>query len=191
MLYPEMFCEVLEPHDKSTICAGTAIPVPVAASVVVEGWASLVNVSVALSPPVACGLKLTVNGALWPAGTTTGSDKPLTVNCALFELTAVMVTFAPLALRLPEAVPFDPTNTLPIPRVAGVAVSCAVAVVPVPEMGMTKDGSDPLEVIVTLPLEAPAACGVKVTLKARVCPAVSVSGVEIALRVKPVPLMAT
>lgn len=182
---------MLAPHDKSTICAGAAVPLPLAASMVVEGCASLVNVRVAPSPPVTCGLKFTVNGVLCPARMTTGSDKALTVNCELFELTAVIVTFAPLALRLPEAVPVDPTNTLPTPRVAGEAVSCAVAVVPVPETGMANDGLDAFEVIVTLPLAAPAVGGVKVTLKARVCSALRVSGVEIPLRVKPVPLIAT
>ncbi len=156
---------------------------PVAASVVVEGCALLVNVRVALAPPVVCGLNVTVKGELCPAGMTAGSDNPLMLNCELFELIAVTVTSAPLALRLPEAVPADPTNTLPIPRFAGVTVNCEVAVVPVPETEIVNDGLEPFEVIVTLPLAAPAVCGVKITLKARLCPAASVSGVEIALRV--------
>jgi len=191
MLYPEMFGEVLALHDKLTVCVGAAAPVPVVASVVGEGCASLVNVRVALSGPVTCGLKLTVKGALCPAGMTAGSDKPLIVNRELFVLAAVIVTFAPLALRLPEDVPVDPTNTLPIPKVAGVAVNSAVAVVPVPDAVMITDGLDPFEVIVTLPLAALAPCGVKVTLSARLCPAASVTGAEIPPSVKPAPLIPT
>jgi hypothetical protein len=49
---------------------------------------------------------------------------------------------------------------------------------------MTNDGLDAFEVIVTLPLAAPAVGGVKVTLNPSVCPAVRVSGAEIPLERK-------
>lgn len=45
-----------------------------------------------------------------------------------------------------------------------------------------------LEAMVMLPLAAPAACGVKVTVKVALCPAARVSGAEIPLSVKPAPL---
>ena len=57
----------------------------------------LVNVSVALAAPETCGLKVTVNEALWPAGMVTGRGRPPRLNTELFELAAVTVTFAPLA----------------------------------------------------------------------------------------------
>lgn len=113
MLYPEMFGELLAFHDKLTVCVGAAVPVPVADPVVVEGWALLVNVRIALSAPVICGLKVTVNDMLCPAGMSTGSAKLPTVNRELFVLAAVTVTFAPLALRLAEVVWLVPTVTLP------------------------------------------------------------------------------
>ena len=46
------------------------------------------------------------------------------LNAELLELAAVTVTFVPLAVRLPDAVPLVPTTTLPKPRVVGATVSC-------------------------------------------------------------------
>ena len=73
----------------------------------------LVNVKIALSAPAICGLNVTVNGALCPAGMMIGSDKPPIVNRELFVLAAVTVTFAPPVLRLAEAVSLVPSVTLP------------------------------------------------------------------------------
>lgn len=56
----------------------------------------------------------------------TGSDKPPIVNRELFEVAAVTVTSAPVALRAPAAVPLLPMTTSPAANVAGVAVNCAV-----------------------------------------------------------------
>ena len=167
------------------------MPVPVAAAVVVTGCALLVNVRVALAAPATCGLKVKVNVALCPAVITAGSDKPLIVKLELFELAAVTVTFAPVALRLPDAVPLAPTNTLPTARVAGVALNCPVATVAVPASGMVRVGFVPFEVTVAFPLALPAAVGVKVTLKFALCPAPNVTGVESPLNAKPAPLAVT
>ena len=100
----------------------TVIPVPESDSVVVEVCALLVKVSVALAAPVAVGWKVTVNGTLPPTGMVAGNVKPLTVNTALFVLAADTVTIAPLALRVPVAVPLLPTVTLPTFNVAGLTV---------------------------------------------------------------------
>lgn len=191
MLYPEMLDDVLAVHDRLTLWVGAAVAVPVAVSVVVEGWALLVNVRVALSAPATSGVNVTVNGALCPARIVTGSDRPLIVNSELFELAAVTVTFAPVALRFPVAVPLVPATTLPIAMGAGVAVSCPAVADPVPVRGMVKVGLEPFEVTVTLPLALPADSGAKVTLKVALCPAVSAAGVEIPLTVNPVPLLPT
>jgi hypothetical protein len=151
----------------------------------------LLKVSAALAAPAVCGLKVTVNEALWPAGMVTGSERPPTLNTELFELAAVTVTFAPLAVRLPDAVPLVPTTTLPRPRVVGVTVSCPAATVPVPDSGIVRLGLDAFEVTVTLPLTLPADAGVNVTVKVVLCPAVRVAGVVIPLRLYPVPLIPT
>jgi len=165
------------------------VPVPVRDSVVEEGEALLVTVSVALTVTAVCGLNVIVNGTLWPVGIVTGSDNPLTVNCALFVPAAVTVTLAPLALKLPDAVPLVPTTTLPRFKVVGVAVNCPAVALPVPDKGIVK--VEALEEIVMLPLTVPGDCGVKVPLKVALCPAASVTGVLIPLTPKPAPLAPT
>ena len=93
-----------------------------------------------------------------------GSDKPLMVNNVLFELAPVTVTFAPVAVRIPAAVPLVPSTTLPTATVA-VALSCPTVTVPVPVRGIVSVGLEPVEVTVTLPLTLPGETGAKVTLK--------------------------
>jgi hypothetical protein len=83
----------------------------------------LVKVSVALTAPATWGLKVTVYGVLCPAGIVTGSDSPPTLKTELFDVAAVTVTFAPAAVRLPEALPLLPVTTLPRPKVVGEAAN--------------------------------------------------------------------
>lgn len=120
-----------------------------------------------------------------------GSGKPPSANRELLEVAAVTVTLAPLALRVPEPVPLAPTATLPTPTGAGVALSTPAAVDPAPAKEMVKVGLDPFDVTVTLPLALIVDVGAKVTVKLALCPAVSVTGGVIPLRVKPVPLIPT
>ena len=186
-----MFGEVLASHERLTEYAGAEVPVPVTVTCVDGVSASLVKVRIPLTDPVAEGVKVTVNGTLWPAGTVTGNESPLTVNSGLLLLTAVTVTLSLLAFKLPEAFPLFPTATLPTGIGLGVIVSCPVAVlVPAPDSVMVKVGFDALEVMVTLPLAFPEVAGVNLTLKVAVCPAASVTGALIPLRVNPVPVTA-
>lgn len=97
-----------------------AVPVPVITVEVVEGKAVLANVRVAFASPAACGLKLTENVALLPAGIVTGNDIPLSVNRELLLLADMTVTSPPVAERVPVADPLFPTVTLPTLNVAGV-----------------------------------------------------------------------
>ena len=167
------------------------MPVPVNASVVDVGWALLVKVNVALAEPVVRGLKVTVNEALLPAAIVTGNDRPPTLNTELLVLAAVTVTLAPLAVRVPEAVPLVPTTTLPRPRVVGLTVSCPTAVTPVPDKGIVSVGFDAFELTVTFPVTAPADAGVNETLKVVLWPEVRVNGVVIPLKLNPLPLIPT
>src|SRR5271165_2817568 len=160
-----MFDDVLALHDRFTECVGAGVPVPVSVSIVVDGLALLVNVSEALAEPVVCGLKVTVKGALWPAGMVTGSDNPPTLNAELFVLAPVKVTLAPLAVILPDPLPLVPTTTLPRARLVGDTVSCPAAAVPVPDSAMVSVGFDASEVMVTVPLALLAVCGANVTVK--------------------------
>jgi hypothetical protein len=159
---------------------------------VVEGCALLVKVRVALAAPVVCGLNVTLNDALCPAGIVTGNDRPLRLNAALLELAAVTVTLAPLAVNVPVPVPLLPRVTLPSARVVGATVSCpATPPVPVPESGTTKVESDASEIIITLPFTVPADVGLNETLKVLLCPGVKVTGTVIPLTLNPAPLAVT
>jgi hypothetical protein len=93
---------------------------------------------VAFADPAADGLKVTVNGTLWPALMVAGSDSPLTLNCELLEFAAVTVTLEPVAFRLADAVPLPPATTLPKESVLGLTASC-----PSPEE--PEDPVEPLE----------------------------------------------
>ena len=61
---------------------------------------------------------------------------------------------------------------------------------PVPDRGMVRDGFEPFDVTVTVPLALPAAVGVKVTLNVVLAPAASVTGVVMPLKLNPDPLIA-
>jgi hypothetical protein len=54
---------------------------------------------------------------------------------------------------------------------------------------MVRVGLDAFEVIVILPLRLAAEAGVSVTVKFALCPAVSVTGAVIPLKLNPVPLI--
>jgi hypothetical protein len=56
---------------------------------------------------------------------------------------------------------------------------------------MVRVGFEAFDVTVRLPLALPADAGVNVTVKLVLCPAVSVTGVVIPLRLYPVPLIPT
>ena len=102
-----------------------------------------------------------------------------------------MVTLAPpLLVIFSVNAELLPTVTLPKLRLAGFGVR-SPGEIPVPVRGIVNVGSDASEVIVTLPLSAPAEAGSNETLKLALCPAVRVSGVEIPLRLNPVPVIAT
>jgi hypothetical protein len=83
-----------------------------------------------------------------------------------------------------------PTGTLPKARLVGFAPSAPDAV-PVPVNGTVSVGFVAFEVMVMLPLTAPAAVGVNNTLKLALWPAVSVTGAVMPLKLNPLPLTPT
>ena len=91
------------------------------------------NESVAVREPVAVGRNATEKGTVCPAAIVAGSERPVSVKAELLELAALMVTLAPVALRLPDAVAVPPTVTLPRLSTVGVAESWPVVfVTPLP-----------------------------------------------------------
>lgn len=79
-----------------------------------------------------------------------------------------------------------PTVTLPKVRLLGLDPN-APSAAPVPERGMARVGLEASEVMVTVPLAFPADVGANMMLKLAICPAVSVSGTVIPLRLNPLP----
>ncbi len=161
-----------------------AVPVPVRASVEVEGWALLVTVNVALADPTAVGLNVIVKGTLCPAGIVTGNESPLIVNAELFVPAAVTVTLAPLAFKLPEAVPLEPSTTLPTASVEGEILSCPATAVPVPVRVSVEVEGWALLVTVNVALADPTAVGLNVIVNGTLCPAGIVTGSDSPLIVK-------
>ena len=98
-MYSAMFGEELAFQDRLTEWVDAAVPAPVADSVVVEGCALLVKVRIALSVPATCRLNVNVNGTLCRKECLPAGGKPPIVNRELFEVAAVTVTSAPLALH--------------------------------------------------------------------------------------------
>lgn len=89
-----------------------------------------------------------------------------------------------------ESVPVLPTFTLPKLRLVGLAAN-APGVTPVPDTGMLNVEFVAVEVMLRLPLTAPAAVGINVTVKLALCPPLSDKGGAIPLTVKPVPVIPT
>lgn len=83
-----------------------------------------------------------------------------------------------------------PTVTVPKLRLAGFDPSVPGAT-PVPDKGMVSVGLEAFDVMVTLPFALATVCGANVTVKLVLCPAVSVTGAVIPVKVNPVPLIPT
>ena len=146
--------DVLPVHDRFTVCVGAGVPDPVSPSVVLDGCPLLATVKLAFAVPDVSGLNVMENEVLCPAGIVTGKLNPPIVNTELFVLAPVTVTFAPLAVNVPDALLLLPTTTLPRFSVPGLTASCPTAVVPVPDSEMLTLGFVASDVIVTVPESA-------------------------------------
>lgn len=160
------------------------MPVPVAVAVSVEFEALLLMVKVALEDPDAVGVNVTVKDALFPAAIVAGSESPLTLNTELLELIEFTVTLAPLTVRVPVAVPLDPTVTFPTAIVVGETLNEPTTIVPVPVAVAVSVEFEALLLIVSVALDDPETVGVNVTVKDALFPAAIVAGSESPLTVK-------
>ena len=104
-----------------------------------------------------------------------GSEIPESTNSLLFRLAELIVTEAPLALRVPLSAELDPTTTLPKLRLVGDTANVPAAV-PVPESAILSVELDAFDTTDRLPLAAPALVGVKVAVNVTLWFAVSVRG---------------
>jgi hypothetical protein len=124
--------DVLAFQDRLTVWLEAEAPEPVSTWLTEEGWALLATVNDAVAVPDVSGLKVMENEALWPAGIVIGKESPPMLKTELFVVAAVTVTSAPLAVRAPDAVPLEPTTTLPKFNVLGLTANCPAPVVPPP-----------------------------------------------------------
>ena len=125
--------------------------------------------------PVACGAKVRVKVAVCPAAMVSGSAGPVSVNSALLTDADETVTLAPVALSVAVMFLLCPTITLPNPKLVGETPKVPTAV-PVPDRLIAGRVFDAFETTEILPVGLPAACGVKLTLKVKLCPALMVKG---------------
>lgn len=139
------------------------MPVPVIVCVVGEFAALLAKDSEAEVAPLACGVNVTVNPVDWPAFKVSGSEIPESANSPFVELAELIVTDAPLAVRVPFRDELDPTVTFPKLKLVGETASWP-AEVPVPESAIVRVEFDAFDTIARLPLTAPVLEGVKVAV---------------------------
>lgn len=135
----------------------------------------LVKAAEAAAVPLAWGVNLTLNDALWPADRVSGRDSPLTVNSEVVMPAFVTVMLEPLAVSVPVRLLLCPTITLPKFRVAGLTASWPVTVaVPASEMvSVALEASDITEIV---PVAPPPVVGANATPKVKLCPALRVMG---------------
>ena len=95
------------------------------------------NERLALAVPLLFGAKVTLKAADWPAASVLGSVIPDTANSLLLTDSDLIVTLAPLAVRLAAIVFFAPTVTLPKLSALGETAS-APELVPIPDSATDK-----------------------------------------------------
>ena len=143
-----------------------AVPVPVRLATLGVFDALLANDAVADAAPDAPGVNVTVNGTGVLVVTVSGKLTPLMANSEGLvppKLTEDTVTLAPLAVRVPVAVPLAPTTTLPT-ATGELTFSVPIAAVPVPVRLATLGVFDALLANEAVADAAPDAPGVKVTV---------------------------
>ncbi len=164
-------------------------PVPDTASELGEFVALLSSDTVPLTLPVAFGANTTFNSAVCPAAivlpvipVVTLKPAPITLICEIVRL-ELPVFFTATCKGLDP-----PTISFPKLRLDAASEIVRVAVTPVPLRAIGYVGFVALLLMITLPVTLPEAAGLNPTVKFDVCPADSVSGNEIPLSLKPVPL---
>ncbi len=100
-----------------------------------------------------------------------------------------MTDAVPVFVIVEARVWFCPIVTLPKLSDAGLAPRVPEAFVPTPETGTVSVASEALEASVRFPFEVPEVVGENCTLKFAACPAASVAGAVMPVRVYPAPLM--
>src|SRR5579875_312366 len=158
-------------------------PVPERVSTTGELAALLVMVTL----PEACGEKVTLKEALWPAARVSGKPGPLTLKpVPVADISETVSDVLPVFARLPASAAEFPTVTVPKSTLAGLTLSMDWR--PVPESETVVGELTPLLINEMLPLASPLDFGEKTALMATLSPAGIASGKEGPLMLKPVPV---
>lgn len=129
-----------------------------------------------LAAPLAVGANTAVKDALCPAFRVRGRVRPLRLNPLPLAVAAEIVRAVPPELvRVPDSDFELPVCTLPKLKLAGFGETWP-GVIPVPDRGTERVALLAFELIVNVPLAAPAAVGAKIALNVVDCPALRVSG---------------
>jgi hypothetical protein len=100
-LYPETF-EPPGDHESPTLWDAGAEPAPLTDSTEVDGEALLPKAILAELVPLACGVKVTVKEAVFPAGIVIGTCIPPKENSGVLTEADETVTLDPLAARVAD-----------------------------------------------------------------------------------------
>jgi len=164
------------------------VPLPVRASRAGELEALLLKDVLAVAVPLACGLKVTVNEALWPAAMVEGKERPLRANSEVLVVAEETVTLEPVALSVAVKLLLWPTTTLPKSKIAGLTPNWpAPATVPVPARETVR--LEASEITEMLPLALPGEVGEKTVPKVKLCPGIKVRGRFKPVMLNPEPVM--
>jgi hypothetical protein len=185
-LYPTT-AEGLGLQERSTLWSTVAMPDPVRVSSVGVLAALLLIEIVPDAAPLARGVKVRVNDALWPAAITVGSENPPMLNSELVAVADETVTLDPVAVRVAVRVLLVPTVTLPKVKAVGLDVSWP-AEMPVPDRAMVRKEFEAFETTLIPPLVLPPALGVKKTVNVTLCPLFRLNGRLKPLRLNPAPV---
>jgi hypothetical protein len=98
-LYPETL-EAPGDQESPTLCDAGVEPEPLTDSTEVDGEALLPKPILAELVPLACGAKVTVKEAVFPAGIVIGSCIPLRENSGVLAEADETVTLDPLAAKV-------------------------------------------------------------------------------------------
>ena len=146
-----------------------------------------VMLTLPLAEPLADGAKSTEKDVLWPGLSVTGTVRPLRLNpLPLAEAAEIVRLVPPEFVSVPESDFEPPTTTLPKLKLVGFEVTCPW-VTPVPERGTESVGLPALELIVSVPVAAPALAGANLTLNVVDCPPARVVGNDGPVKLNPLP----
>ena len=98
-------------QDRLTLCCGGGVPLPVKDSIAVVLDALLTKEALSEAVPLAFGVKVTFNDAVWPAAIVNGNESPFRANSEVPVAAEEIVTLEPVAPSVAVILLLVPTTT--------------------------------------------------------------------------------